>query len=93
MLFFKIKTYYEPKELLKFLKLIEQQSEGKSQQNGVRGNRPGYFILQWFNLLDSEITIPHKDLLNRDFVLVPLNEIAPGLIHPEVNKKISELLF
>ena len=42
---------------------------------------------------DVEITIPHKDLLNRDFVLVPLSEIAPELIHPLVNKKISEIII
>jgi 2-amino-4-hydroxy-6-hydroxymethyldihydropteridine diphosphokinase len=42
---------------------------------------------------DSEITIPHKDLLNRDFVLVPLSEIAPELIHPSMNKKISEIII
>lgn len=40
---------------------------------------------------DDEITIPHKDLMNRDFVLVPLCEIAPDFIHPELNKKISEI--
>ena len=40
---------------------------------------------------DEEITIPHKDMLNRDFVLIPLNEIAPELIHPELQKKISEI--
>jgi len=42
---------------------------------------------------DDEITIPHKDLLNRDFVLVPLCEIAPDLIHPSMNKKISEIII
>lgn len=40
---------------------------------------------------DEEIQIPHRDLVNRDFVLVPLNEIAPDLIHPELQKKISEI--
>lgn len=40
---------------------------------------------------DDDITIPHKDLLNRDFVLIPLNEIAPDLIHPVFKKKISEI--
>ena len=40
---------------------------------------------------DEEIQIPHKDLVNRDFVLVPLIEIAPDLIHPESHKKISEI--
>jgi len=42
---------------------------------------------------DDEITVPHKDLLNRDFVLVPLSEIAPELIHPSINKKISEIII
>jgi len=40
---------------------------------------------------DDEITIPHKDLLNRDFVLVPLIEIEPELFHPQLKKKISEI--
>jgi 7,8-dihydro-6-hydroxymethylpterin-pyrophosphokinase len=42
---------------------------------------------------DNQITVPHKDLLNRDFVLVPLNEIAPDLLHPAINKKISEIVI
>ena len=28
----------------------------------------------------EELTIPHKDYKNRDFVLIPLKEIAPHLI-------------
>jgi len=30
-------------------------------------------------------------MLNRDFVLIPLNEIEPDLVHPELLKKISEI--
>ncbi len=40
---------------------------------------------------DDEITIPHRDLANRDFVIVPLIEIEPELIHPELKKKIYEI--
>jgi len=29
----------------------------------------------------------------RDFVLIPLDEIAPNKLHPILNKSVSELLF
>jgi len=40
---------------------------------------------------DENITIPHKGITERDFVLIPLSEIEPDLIHPVVLKKISEI--
>ena len=80
--------------MLKFLKSIEQRVGRKVTTKW--GPLEIDLDILFFNDLiysDSEITIPHKDLLNRDFVLVPLNEIAPGLIHPVVNKKISEIII
>jgi len=51
-------------------------------------------ILLFNNLIFSDeiITLPHKGLIYRDFVLVPLNEIEPGLVHPVFNKKISDFI-
>ena len=43
--------------------------------------------------LESEfLTVPHPRLALRRFVLVPLNELVPGLIHPVLGKPVSELL-
>jgi 2-amino-4-hydroxy-6-hydroxymethyldihydropteridine diphosphokinase len=38
------------------------------------------------------LTVPHPRLAARRFVLVPLNELIPGLIHPLLGKSISQLL-
>ena len=38
------------------------------------------------------LTLPHPRLHARRFVLVPLNELVPNLVHPVIGKPISELL-
>ena len=40
----------------------------------------------------SELDIPHPSMFKRNFVLVPLVEIAPDFIHPVLNKSNSILL-
>lgn len=38
------------------------------------------------------LTVPHPRIAARRFVLVPLNELVPGLVHPVLQKSINELL-
>ena len=43
-------------------------------------------------VLDTpRLRLPHPDMQNRDFVLLPLAEIAPELKHPMLQKTIYEL--
>jgi 2-amino-4-hydroxy-6-hydroxymethyldihydropteridine diphosphokinase len=38
------------------------------------------------------LKLPHPEMQNRRFALLPLAEIAPNIIHPVLNKTINELL-
>ena len=40
----------------------------------------------------EELVIPHKEMTKRAFVLIPLNEIAPGVVHPVLKQPIKEVL-
>ena len=40
----------------------------------------------------KDLIVPHPEIQNRRFVLVPLNELSPGLKHPVLQKTIHQLL-
>ena len=39
----------------------------------------------------SNLIVPHLEISNRRFVLMPLNELAPNMVHPVLKKTINEL--
>ena len=39
----------------------------------------------------EDLNIPHPELQNRNFVLCPLEDIAPALVHPILGKTITQL--
>jgi 7,8-dihydro-6-hydroxymethylpterin-pyrophosphokinase len=41
----------------------------------------------------AELTLPHPEMHERRFVLAPLAEIAPGMVHPVLGKTVGEMLI
>lgn len=88
-----IHTNLKPEELLTNLKIIERDmGRIKTIKNGPRIIDIDILFFDNLILRTDLLTIPHPHILQRAFVLVPLNEIAPQLVHPLENKKIHELL-
>ncbi len=42
---------------------------------------------------EEQLSIPHPQIPNRRFVLVPLNELMPNFKHPVLHKSVHELLL
>lgn len=88
------KTELSPQELLVFVKLIEQKIGRVNRfTNGPREIDIDILFYDKQVLNTITLTIPHKGLVERDFVLQPLADISPNLLHPVLKKTIYELLI
>lgn len=81
-----------PRELLKAVKQIEKNL-GRNKTGHWSPREIDIDILAMGNLIVNEpdLSIPHPELLKRDFALVPLAEIAPGWVHPLAGKTAKDL--
>ena len=86
-----VETLYSPYELLDVIRDIEKQGDRVRLERW--GNRTlDVDILFYDNLVigEKDLAIPHSDLHNRDFVLVPMKELNENLVHPLYKKRIKD---
>jgi 2-amino-4-hydroxy-6-hydroxymethyldihydropteridine diphosphokinase len=97
-----LETELPPEALMRRLLTIERvmgrkRTGAHKPSEARRKYRPRIIDLDLL-FFDKEIirtpplTVPHPRLHERRFVLAPMAELAPALIHPELNVSISELL-
>ncbi len=88
-----VKTKLSPEQIMqKILQIEEKMGRVRTTKNASR--LIDIDILFYNNeVVDKPgLIIPHTEIANRRFVLVPLAELSPRMMHPLLNKKISELL-
>lgn len=88
-----LETLYAPEELLEVLHALER--EAKRERLVHWGPRTLDLDILFYDDLvqdDPTLTIPHPDMQNRDFVLLPMVELAPHFVHPVLGRTMEQLL-
>ena len=89
-----INTMLDPRDLLKEIASIEEEL-GRDRRNQEKwGPRTIDVDILFYGkrvVRDKGLEVPHPELHLRNFVLVPLMEIAPDLEHPVLKQQIDEL--
>lgn len=90
-----VETELNAAELLKKLQAIEEDMGRKRLKGKKWGSRVIDLDILLFDMEIIEkrnLKVPHPRLAERRFVLLPLSELAPQLIHPALGQSVSELL-
>lgn len=89
-----IETTLNAFEVLSLTQEIERDLGRLTKSNGSYSDRIIDIDILFFNqeiISTEKLTIPHPLICQRDFVLIPLKEIAPAYIHPVLLKPLIDI--
>ena len=86
-------TKTSPEKLLKIFKSIEKKLGRKKKSKNSPRTCDIDIISYNQRILTGNITIPHKRMHRRNFVLIPLFELNKNWFHPKTNENIKKLIF
>ncbi len=89
----KVKTALKPEMLMNVLLLIEKQlGRKRTTKNAARTIDADILFYGMQIIQQADLIIPHPRIAIRRFVLIPMADIAPRLVHPILKKTIKSLL-
>ncbi len=87
-----IETLLSPFEMLELGQRLEKEAERVREIHwGPRTLDVDIIFYDDLIIREENLIVPHIDMENRFFVLVPLKQIAPGWIHPIYGKTVNTL--
>ena len=89
----KMSTSLEPEDLLIYLQTVESSlGRDMDRRSGPRTIDLDILLYGDRVVQTPTLTIPHPKMARRSFVLLPLIEIEPDVVHPLEGRKISDLV-
>jgi 2-amino-4-hydroxy-6-hydroxymethyldihydropteridine diphosphokinase len=89
---FKCETELSPQDVLKVIGIIERSLKRvRSEKNGPRTIDIDILLFEDLIIEEPDLVIPHKEMHERNFVLMPFTEVDPDVCHPILKKSASEL--